>query len=139
MQIHVEGLEVYGYHGVLPEERSLGQLFRLDIRLDMEDCPGSASDRVEETVDYTEVIDVVAEIVGCRSFNLLERLADEVAVTVLSRYPVDAVWVRVTKPHPPIPCALAGVGVSLERRRGSTSGGPHPGGDIGTADQAATD
>lgn len=135
MQIHIEGLEVYGYHGVLPEEKSLGQLFRLDLRLSVAACPGAASDLVEETVDYTEVIDAVTEVVGCCSFNLLERLADEVANTVLARFPVDGVWVQVTKPHPPIPCALRGVGVSLERLRQTPEGrveGPREGATEGT-------
>jgi dihydroneopterin aldolase len=127
MEIHIDGLEVYGYHGVLPEERSLGQKFHLDLRLTMAECPGAASDRVEQTVDYTEVIDSVTEVVGCQSFNLLEKLADAVAESVLARFPVDGVWVRVTKPNPPIPCTLEGVGVSMERWRESADGGSRRG------------
>jgi dihydroneopterin aldolase len=125
VQIEIEGLEIYGYHGVLPEEKSLGQIFRFDLRLTVESCPGVVTDCVTDTIDYTEVIDVVTDAAGCSSYNLLERLAGAVATAVLERFPVDAVWVRVTKPHPPIPCAVAGVGVSLElRRAGGTGDGP---------------
>jgi len=101
----------------VPEEKSLGQIFRFDLRLTLDACAGAATDQVGDTVDYTEVIDVVSEIAGCCSYNLLERLADAIAGALLGRFPVDGVWVRVTKPHPPIPCSVAGVGVSLERRR----------------------
>ena len=113
MEIAIDGLEIYGYHGVLAEEKTLGQVFRFDLRLAMESCAGVSTDQVGDTVDYTEVIDVVTEIAGCRSFNLLERLAGAIAEALLDRFPVDVVRVRVTKPHPPIPCSVAGVGVSL--------------------------
>lgn len=117
MEIAIDGLEIYGYHGVLAEEKSLGQVFRFDLKLVMATCAGVSTDQVGDTVDYTEVIDIVSEIAGCRSYNLLERLAGAIVDALLDRFPVDSAWVRVTKPHPPIPCSVAGVGVSLERRR----------------------
>lgn len=122
MQIEIEGLEIYGYHGVLPEEKSLGQIFRFDLTLTVESCAGVETDQVTDTIDYTEVIDTVTEAAGCSSYNLLERLAGAVGNAVLDRFPVDAVWVRVTKPHPPIPCSVAGVGVALELRRARGTG-----------------
>lgn len=125
MDIYIDGLEVYGYHGVLSEEKVLGQQFVFDLRLSMEECVGVVSDDVGDAIDYTEVIDAVTEVAGCESYNLLERLAGSIAQSLLDRFPVDSVWVRVTKPHPPIPCALRGVGVELEvRRDGSGLGGP---------------
>jgi dihydroneopterin aldolase len=122
MEIHIDGLELYAYHGVLPEEKALGQPFLLDLRLMLSRCPGSRSDRVEDTIDYTEVIDVVSGVVTEECFNLLERLADAVARAVLERFPVDRVRVRVSKPRPPIPCSLRGVGVSLEMGREEAAG-----------------
>ena len=117
MEIAIDGLEIYGYHGVLAEEKSLGQVFRFDLRLVIDACAGVDTDQVGDTVDYTEVIDIVTEIAGCCSYNLLERLAGASPKRFFERFGVDSVWVRVTKPHPPIPCSVAGVGVSLERRR----------------------
>lgn len=132
MDIHIDGLEVYGYHGVLPEEKTLGQQFCFDLRLTMTECPGVTSDNVADTVDYTEVIDVVTEAATSASYDLLEKLAGSVAEAVLDRFPVDAVWVRVTKPHPPIPCAVRGVGVSLQMVR-LGAGGAAAGSDSGSA------
>ena len=123
MDIHIDGLEAYGYHGVLPEEKTLGQQFVFDLRLTMYDCPGVVTDDVADTIDYTEVIDVVTEVATCESYDLLERLAGSITRSLLDRFPVDSVWVRVTKPHPPIPCALKGVGVSFEMRRGDGARG----------------
>ena len=36
---------------------------------------------------------------------------------ILKRFPVDEVWVQVTKPHPPVACALDSVGAAVELRR----------------------
>ena len=51
MDIFIEGLEVYGHHGVAAEERILGQRLLYDVRLTMDDCAGAATDDVEDTVD----------------------------------------------------------------------------------------
>lgn len=122
MEIIVDGLELYAYHGVLPEEKTLGQPFLLDLRVTVGSCPGARSDQVEDTIDYTEVIDVVAAVVTEECFNLLERLADAVARAILEGFPVDRVDVRVSKPRPPIPCTLRGVGVRLELSREDLDG-----------------
>jgi len=118
MQIQIEGLEIYGYHGVLPEEKTLGQPFAFDVFLTLDECPGAHTDRVEDTIDYTEVIDVVTEVVTGQSFDLLERLSCAVAEAVLERFgSVAAVRVKATKPRAPIPCALRGVSAVVELYR----------------------
>ncbi|MBC7292650.1 MAG: dihydroneopterin aldolase [Thermoleophilia bacterium] len=117
MDIFINGLEVYGHHGVSQEEKVLGQRLYFDIRLTLTDCKAAWTDRVEDTVDYTEVLDLVVDVATTRSYSLLERLAQLVAEAVLEKFPVDAVQVRVTKPHPPVACALSGVAASVELRR----------------------
>lgn len=114
MQIRIDGLEVYAYHGALPEEKVLGQPFLFDLVLHLEECPGAESDRVEDTVDYTEVIDLITEIATGKSFNLLEKLAGELGSGLLDRFPqLSGVEVTVAKPRPPIPCTLKAVAVHL--------------------------
>ncbi len=117
MEITIDGLELYAYHGVLAEEKTLGQPFLLDVRLTIPSCAGCRSDDVDDTIDYTEVIDTIAGVVTEECFDLLERLADAVARAVLERFAVERVWVRVAKPRPPIPCSLRSVAVALELGR----------------------
>ena len=77
MILELEGLAIFGRHGVLEEERRDGQEFLYDIRLDVGDA--GASDRIEDAVDYREVADCVREVSASRSFNLIEALAQAVA------------------------------------------------------------
>ena len=116
MILELEGLAIFGRHGVLEEERRDGQEFLYDIQLDVGDA--GASDRIEDAVDYREVADCVREVSASQSFNLIEALAQAVADALLERFPVRSVCVQVKKANP------AGVGaryaiVSVER---TTSG-----------------
>ena len=104
--VELEGLEVFGRHGVLDEERREGQTFLFDVRLEVGDA--ARSDRIEDAVDYREVADCVREVSDSRRFDLLEALAASVAETILDRFQVDHVRVRVRKPSPAgVPAAFA--------------------------------
>lgn len=122
MDIFIQGLEVYGHHGVAHEEQVLGQRLLYDVRLTTEDCRAAQTDEVADTIDYTEVIDVIVEVATTQSYSLLERLAQATAEAILRKFPVDEVWVQVTKPHPPVACALASVGAAVELRRADIEG-----------------
>ncbi len=123
MDFFIEGLEVYGHHGVPAEEKVMGQRLLFDVRLTMEQCRGAHTDGVEDTVDYTEVIDVITEVATVDSYSLLERLAQVCAETVIGKFPqLDEVWVQVTKPHPPVACALASVAAAVELQRADLEG-----------------
>ena len=122
MDIFVQGLEVYGHHGVAREEKVLGQRLLYDVRLTMEDCRAAYTDDVADTIDYTEILDVVVEVATTTSYSLLERLAQATAEAILTRFPVDEVWVQVTKPHPPVACALMSVAAAVELQRADIEG-----------------
>lgn len=122
MDIFIEGLEVYGHHGVGREEQVLGQRLLYDVRLTIEDCRAARTDEVGDTVDYTEVLDLIEEVATVQSYSLLERLAQVTAEAILRRFPIDEVWVQVTKPHPPVACALTSVGAAVELQRADLEG-----------------
>jgi dihydroneopterin aldolase len=95
--VEVAGLELHGHHGVLEEERRRGQRFLFDLWLDVDEA-GARSDRIEDAVDYRDVVACVREISDGRAFALLEALATAVAEGVAARFPVTRVRVRVRKP-----------------------------------------
>ncbi len=122
MDIFIEGLEVYGHHGVGQEEKVLGQRLLYDVRLTVENCRAAVTDMVSDTIDYTEVLDLITEIATINSYSLLERLAQVTAEGILEKFPVDEVWVQVTKPHPPVACALTSVAAAVELQRTDIEG-----------------
>ena len=96
--IQIEGLELRGFHGALAEEKKQGQPFLFDIELVAHDA-GVRSDKLQDTVDYTEVVECVRAISEGTDFNLIEALAASVADSLLERFPVSRARVRVRKPE----------------------------------------
>lgn len=116
----VEGLRVYGYHGVHPEERSLGQRFVVDVRVRADLRPAAASDEPGETVSYSAVAKRAQAIVGGPPRRLLEAVAEELAGGLLAEFPAaSAVTVTLRKPEAPVKGAhFEAVGVRIHRERG---------------------
>ncbi len=98
----LEGMRFYGFHGVNPEERVLGQEYLVDLTVEMDLGRAGRSDRLEDTISYTHIYRAVREVMEGEPRNLLEAAAQSIADRVLSDFPVDSVSVRVKKPHPPI-------------------------------------
>src|SRR5271166_3121444 len=92
-------LALHARHGVLEAERTLGQHFFLDLSVSANVDSAIATDRLEDSVSYGEVVDVAAAVFTARSFNLIETAAAAVADALLERFPsvVDAT-VTVHKP-----------------------------------------
>jgi len=109
--VELHGIELFGYHGVLEEERREGQSFLFD--LDVEVGDGALSDRIEDAVDYRELVAVVREVSDGRRFDLIEALAAAVADAVVARFPVERVRVRVRKR--PADLALDYAAATVER------------------------
>jgi dihydroneopterin aldolase len=104
--VELHGLEVFGKHGVLEHEREEGLTFLYDVRIEVAGAP--PSDRVEDTIDYRDLAECVRQVSDGRAFHLLEALASAVADSVLERFEVERVEVRVRKPSPAgIPAAYA--------------------------------
>ncbi len=101
--IEVTGIRSYGYTGFLPEERTLGQWFEVDLTLWLDLQPSGKSDNIEDTADYRQAIAVVKHIIKTAKFALVEKLADVIAEDILNLEPIQQVRVRLSKPAAPIP------------------------------------
>jgi dihydroneopterin aldolase len=113
--IEISGLSLYTHHGVSDAEREVGQRLMLDLRLEVGETDATVTDRVEDTVDYAEVCQLVALIAQQRSHRTLERLCSTIAERLLSDYELEGVWVKATKPEPPIALPVDEVSVEVWR------------------------
>ena len=74
VEVELRGLSIYTHHGVSEAEREIGQRLEFDVSFDVPDCDAVLTDRIEDTVDYGEVCDIVALAATERSYKTLERL-----------------------------------------------------------------
>jgi dihydroneopterin aldolase len=113
--IEISGLSLYTHHGVSAAEREIGQRLVLDLRLDVGETDATATDSIEDTVDYAEVCQLVALVAQQRSHNTLERLCSTIAERLLADYDLEGVWVKAAKPEPPIALSVDEVSVEVWR------------------------
>ena len=116
-RITIEGVEVFARHGVLPDERERGQMFRVDVSLDLDLAPAAASDELEESIDYGVLAGRVAEVVAGGPYDLIETVAGRVLDVCLQDVRVQAAEVVVHKPQAPLSVPVQDVRVSLRRAR----------------------
>ncbi|MFZ5595700.1 MAG: dihydroneopterin aldolase [Bacillota bacterium] len=122
-KILISGMRFYGRHGVLAQEKDLGQTFEADIELSLDLRPAGLSDDLTRTVSYAEVFGLVKEVVAGDPANLIEAVAERVAALVLERYgAVQEVRVRLKKPSAPIEGIFDFAGVEIIRARSVISG-----------------
>jgi len=113
VDVELRGLSIYTHHGVSDAEQEIGQRLEFDVTFDVPDCDAVLTDRVEDTIDYGDVADLVALAATERSYRTLERLAHVVGERLAERYGSERVRVRATKPEPPLPLAIEEVSVEV--------------------------
>lgn len=116
--IKIDGLKIFAYHGVNPEEKETGQNFVFDIDIYVNMTTACFSDNVDDTVNYAKVIKTVTRAFTAQKFNLIERAAQVVADAILEEYPeVFKVNLTLKKPEAPMRADFNFVAVNIVRER----------------------
>ena len=92
----------YGFHGVNPAEKELGQRFIVDLDIFTDLAEAGRTDDLADTVDYSEIYQGIRDVVEGPSRNLLESVAAAIAERALAHHGVEAVTVRLMKPEVPM-------------------------------------
>lgn len=116
-RITLTGVTAYGYHGVLPREKTDGQEFSVDLVLEVDLSRAGSSDDLGHTVNYAEVAADVVSVLQGPSHDLIESVATLIADAALRRPLVEAVEVTLHKPHAPVGVPFGDVTVHLRRER----------------------
>lgn len=114
-KIILKGMEFYGYHGALAEERTLGQKFEVDLELFLSLDEAGKTDNLETTVSYAEVFDLVRDVVTGNPYNLIEAVAQKITDVLFEHFNLKGVKVKVIKPQVPISGHLKYAAVEIYR------------------------
>lgn len=108
--ISIKGLKIYAYHGVLRQENEVGNTFEVDIDLYFDAAEAMSTDRLDLTVNYAAVVDIVRKEMAETS-DLLENVVYRIYRTITSRMRrVTGGRIAIFKPQPPIAAELDSVG-----------------------------
>ncbi len=117
-RIILKRIALYGNHGLLAEEKRLGQRFyiSLDCRIDLRKA--GETDDLHQTVSYDKLAEIVSTISANTRFKLIEAFAEAIAREILATFPlIESLKVRVDKPSAPVPAILDEIAIEIERHR----------------------
>ena len=115
--IRLHDMRFYANHGVMEQERRVGGDYVVSLCVDVDLSVPVVSDRVEDTLNYGALYDVVAREMAQPS-QLLEHVAGRIGQKVLDTFPqVTTLTVEVCKVNPPMGADCQGASVVLEVKR----------------------
>lgn len=113
--IQLRDVMMYSRHGVLPDERTLGNQYRVNIRLRIDASNfDEESDDLNSTISYADVFDILDETMS-RPALLLETVAVRFAKKVTDRWKnIKSGEIEIVKTVPPIPGLIGEAAVSYK-------------------------
>ena len=115
--IELEGMEFKAYHGCLEQEKVRGNVFTVDFRGELDLSAAAESDNLNDTLNYGEIYQIVAEEMSIPS-ELLENVAGRIVKAIEKNFPQLVEFsVRVSKKRPPVDGVAQWSRVTLYHRR----------------------
>lgn len=115
-KIFVKDLEIFAYHGVMQQEKELGQKFLISLELFLDLKEAGKNDDLSKTVNYGELCCAVEKEFQRESYDLIERAAEKLGEFILLNYnDVERVKVSIKKPWAPIGRSLLYAGIEIDR------------------------
>lgn len=96
-KINIVDLEVFYCVGVTDEERAAPQRLLITVEMAFDFSSAALSDRVERTIDYHAVAQMLLNYGEGRSWKLLERLVTNLADMILAEFKAQNVSITVKK------------------------------------------
>lgn len=113
--IELDKIELWAYHGCYQQEQVVGNLYEVDVKLDVIIDKTVATDNVKDALNYVEVYDIVKEEM-VKTQHLVETVANNIAKAIRCKYDESILtrgWIRVAKMAPPVGGKMKDVAVVL--------------------------
>ncbi|WP_218727541.1 bifunctional dihydroneopterin aldolase/7,8-dihydroneopterin epimerase [Enterobacter chuandaensis] len=111
--VFIEQLSVITTIGVYDWEQTIEQKLVFDIEMGWDNLKSAKSDDVNDCLSYADISETVIAHVEGQRFALVERVAEEVADLLLTKF--NSPWVRIKLSKPGAVARAANVGVIIER------------------------
>ena len=115
-KLYIKDLEVFAYHGVFPEEKSLGQKFLISVTLNLDMREAAITGDLTKSVHYGELAHALEKEFQKESYDLIETAGEKLTTYVLNNYPmVSLVKIMIKKPWAPILRSMDTIAIEITR------------------------
>ncbi len=114
--IRIKSLKVKARHGVYEFEKTKDGTFELDIEIYLPLEKSGQSDKLEDTIDYDNIVSIATKAFAEKDYKLVEAAAESICEKLLDSLNVAKVIIRVRKPHAPINADFDTIDVELIRK-----------------------
>lgn len=113
-EIYIDSLRCHAYHGVMPQEREVGNDYVINVTVTYPILHACLTDNVTDTLSYADLAEVIKAEMAIPS-KLLEHVAHRICTAILKRFPqTEKVRLNIEKIAPPMSVDCRGAGVILE-------------------------
>lgn len=111
--ILLENVKFHAFHGVLPQERKVGNDYLVSLRIGYNFSRAMVSDEVNDTLNYAEVYQLLSQEMSVPS-ALLERVAGRIGDRLFRKFPpIQSIDLTIIKVNPPMGADSEGAGVEV--------------------------
>ena len=116
LTIQVEGINVYGTHGVYEQEKKKGQEFRIDLQVELREnvlnFENYKSESFDNSVNYENLVNEVINLSNNNSYDLIETFAYDILESFRKYRNISKTTVTVHKPNSPLKDLVKNISVT---------------------------
>ena len=113
----LKDVRIFAFHGALPQERTVGAYFILNLSVQTDFSRALATDDLDGTISYAALFDLVKSEMTIPS-RLLEHVAGRICTAIFHRFPTaTSVHLEILKENPPMGADCPAAGISLDVAR----------------------
>ena len=113
-EINIEGINLYAYHGCLPEETKVGGQYIVNVNLVYDFSKSAITDDLTQTIDYCQIFEICKKEMATPS-KLIEHVCNRIHKHICNVFPeIMRAKVSVIKLLPPMNGPVDRVSVSIE-------------------------
>ena len=112
-RIYLKNVRFHAYHGVLQQERIVGNDYVVNLVVDYDFTSAMKTDELSATINYAELYEIIKEEMAIPS-KLLEHVVGRIGKRVFSEYSaIRQIQLAITKENPPFGADCDGAGVEV--------------------------
>ena len=115
-KLNIKGIKIYAFHGHFEEEKKLGGHFIVNLEIGFNSDKVVSTDRLEDTIDYVQVIDIVKEQMK-KTKNMIESAANEILDELFKIELIQSVSIELEKISPPVDANFDKISIELFRTK----------------------